>query len=126
MFPAEPAVEILINGRRIGLLQEYSVSQKTAIHAPKSFGSNSPAALLPGEVSYAITLKRLLLDRVELPMQFAPYGMKDFTLTIREQQRSLTYSGCQWTLIKESYQLGQSLLEELQLVALRCTRQVLA
>lgn len=125
MFPAEPSVEVLINGNRIGMLQDYSVTERTTVYPQRGFGSNTPAALLPGEISYSLTLKRLLLDRLEIPLQFSPYGLKDFTLTIREQRRSLTFSGCQWTLIKESYSLGQSLLEELQLSAKSCTRAVL-
>lgn len=126
MFPAEPSVELFINGTRIGLLQEYSVAEKTAVHVLRGYGSNEPAALQPGEAVYTVTLKRLLLDQLELPMQFSPYNLKNFTLSIQEQRRGLAFQGCQWTLIKESYSLGQTLFEELQLVAKSCSRTVIA
>ena len=126
MFPAESSVELFINGTRIGLLQEYSVTEKTTVHTLRGYGSNKPAALQPGEVVYSVTLKRLLLDRLELPLQFSPYNLRSFELTIQEQQRGISFQDCQWTLIKESYSLGQTLFEEMQLLAKSCSRTAIA
>ena len=126
MFPAEPSVEVFINGARVGLLQEYSVTIKANVLPLRSFGKGKPTTLHSGETTYAVTLKRLLLDRPELPLQTMPYFLEDFSLEIREQCRGLRFQGCRWTLIKESYCLGQTLLEELELVATDFTPTALA
>lgn len=125
MFPAEPSVEVFVNGSRIGLLQEYSLTEKTEVIPVRGFGESAPACLLSGTTTYALTLKRLLLDRSEIPLQFSPYGLKDFRLVIRDGRRTLDLSGCRWTSVSESYRLGDSLVEELQLSALSCARGVL-
>lgn len=126
MFPAEPSVEVFLNGARIGLLQEYSVEIKNDIIPLRGFGSAKPATLHPGAATYKVKLKRLLLDRLELPLQTMPYFLENFSLEIREQRRGLRFQGCQWSLIKESYCLGQTLWEELELVATSFTPTALA
>ena len=126
MFPAEPSVEVFINGSRIGLLQEYSVAIQTDVRPLRGFGSGKAAAIHSGATSYTVKLKRLLLDRLELPHQPMLYFLEDFTLEIKEQQRGLRFQGCQWALIKENYCLGQTILEELELVATDFTPTALA
>ena len=125
IFPAEPSVEVFLNGNRIGLLQEYSVTEKTEAIPLRSFGENTPLGLLSGTKIYTLNLKRLLLDRPEIPLQYSPYGLKDFRLVLRDGRRTLDFSGCRWNSVSESYRLGDSVAEELQLTALSCVRAVL-
>lgn len=123
---AEPEVTVLLNGERIGLLQEFTVSRSVVCTPLWGFGDALPGAVYSGKRSYSVVLKRLLLDRQELPAKLSAFDLKDFTLELRLPTRRLSFSGCQTSLIKESYTLGQNVVEELRVSAASCKRTAVA
>ena len=45
------------------------------------------------------------------------YAMEDFSLVICKPDRKVVYSGCQWSAIQESADIGSMVLEKVTLVA---------
>lgn len=125
-FPAVPPIKIYVNGRRMGMLQEYEVTTKTDVTPLHAVGTSRVQGFQTGTTHYSVILKRLLLDRTELPVQYNPYGLTDFTLVLRSSLQSIEFSGCRWTRVRESFKLGQTVAEELELVALSCKRTAIA
>ncbi len=122
IFSAEPSVEVFWNGERVGLIQEFTVSRNAECLPVWGFGDELPGTVYSGKTSYTVVLKRLLLDRQELPAELSAFDLKEFTLELRLQTRRLTFSGCRISLLRESYQLGQNVVEELQVSAASCKR----
>ena len=47
------------------------------------------------------------------------YDLEDFSLVICKPDRKVIYSGCQWSSIQESANIGSMVLEKVTLVASR-------
>ncbi len=125
LLPRESGLQVLINGTALGALQDYELVEKTELFPVRAFGCSEPVALVPGEKSFRLTLKRLLLRHPELPQLSSLYDLTDFTLEILDGGQSLTLTGCRWCSTKEHYVLAQGAVEELQLSACSCTRTTL-
>lgn len=126
IFPAVPALEVSINDRRMGMLQEYEITTKTEVTPLYALGKSSVQDFHTGAKHYSVILKRLILDRQELPAQHDPYSLSGFTLLLRSNLQTLEFRDCQWVRVRESYKLGQTVAEELELVALSCRRTAIA
>ncbi|MBQ3216602.1 MAG: hypothetical protein IJB35_02165 [Oscillospiraceae bacterium] len=126
IYPAVPALEISINGNRIGMLQEYEITTKTDITPLYVLGNSRVQDFQTGTKYYSITLKRLILDRKGLPSQYDPSNLTGFTLVLRSNLQTMEFGGCHWVRIRESYKLGETVAEELELVALSCLRTAIA
>ncbi len=124
-LPREQTLQVFLNNEALGSLQDYRLEERREQLAVRAFGLSEPVAFVPGEKSFHLTLKRLLLNRPELPAWQNLYDLTDFTLRIQDAGRSLSLGGCRWCAVTESCTLAQGLVEELQLTACSCSRTAL-
>ncbi len=114
---AAPAIEVWINGRRLGMVQSFRTEVRTTPVVIRSFGKSAPVAVAEGERDYIVTLQRLVLGADAFPNQTAASGLRDFSLSLNDGVVETTFTGCYVTNESASYGAGELLVEELVLRA---------
>ena len=113
-----PSLLLEINGSPVGLVHDFREQMTVEVTAAAARGSNLPAGLHPGPVCYRVKLSRVLLDSLVLSDGFTPYGVHNFTLSIVGQRQTVRYTGCEFTSVTVRGEVGASLIEEAELLAL--------
>lgn len=117
-IPTSRDIYIEVDGKKLAVVQSYTVQTEKEFKNVEAFGSEYPVAVVPGKQSYHIELKKVILltDGANQP-DF--YHLSDFTLVIVKPDYQIAYSGCEWTQISETGNLNQPCMETVKLTALR-------
>ena len=83
----------------------------------EAFGEDEPVATIQGPQNHVIELTRLYVTENAIADGLDFYGMRDFSLVICKPDRRVIYSGCHWSGIQESAQLGAMVAEKLTVIA---------
>lgn len=112
-----PAIEVRVNGQLLGMTQSVQTKVETTPVVVHSFGAREPAAVINGKRTYSVTLRRLLMDRTQLPNQTAASGLDEFSLSLSDGVMETTFHGCRVTRENTSYEAGKLVIEELEIQA---------
>ena len=115
-FPA-PEITVAVNGQVLGMVQSVELQVDAAPITVRSFGTRDPVAVLNGPRTYTVTLRRLLMDRMDFPKQPSFSGLSDFTLSLSDGVLETTFCGCHVTAERLSCEAGKLLIEMLELQA---------
>ena len=74
-------------------------------------------ATLEGSKTYTIELTRLYATDEAVSDGIDFYSINDFSLVIVKPDRRVVYTGCQWSDIAESGELGEMVAEKITIVA---------
>ena len=83
----------------------------------EAFGESEPIATIEGQRRYNIELTRLYAtdDAISDGIDF--YSIADFSLVIAKPDRRIVYTGCQWSDIEESGEIGDMVVEKINVIA---------
>ena len=118
-IPTSSDIDLEINGRKVAVVQSYTAQTTKSSTAVEAFGESEPVAAIPGQHQHLVELTRIYATDEALADGIDFYGLEDFNLVICKPDRRVIYSGCQWSKIGETGNLGTSVLEKITLVAAR-------
>ena len=101
----------------MAVVQSYSCKATRTSTAVEAFGEDEPVATIQGPQNHVIELTRLYVTENAIADGLDFYGMRDFSLVICKPDRRVIYSGCHWSGIQESAQLGAMVAEKLTVIA---------
>ena len=118
-IPTSSDIYLEINGKKVAVVQSYSVQSTKSSTAVEAFGEAEPVAAIPGPSRHVLELTRIYATDQALADGISFYDLEDFDLVICKPDRRVIYGGCQWSRIGESGSLGASVLEKITVVASR-------
>ncbi len=118
-FPTSSDIYLEVDGVRVAVVQSYTAKTTKSSSAVEAFGEPEPVATVPGQAAHVIELSRLYATDQAIRDGIDFYAMEDFSLVICKPDRKIIYSGCQWSSIQESANVGSMVLEKVTLVASR-------
>ena len=116
-FPTSSDIYLEADGVRVAVVQSYTARTTKSSYAVEAFGETEPVATVPGQAAHVIELTRLYATDEAIRDGIDFYAMEDFSLVICKPDRKVVYSGCQWSAIQESADIGSMVLEKVTLVA---------
>lgn len=116
-FPTSSDIYLEANGKKIAVVQSYKAAASRSSRNIEAFGESEPVATIEGQKRYNIELTRLYAtdDAISDGIDF--YGIADFALVIAKPDRRIVYSGCQWSNIEESGEIGDMVVEKISVIA---------
>ena len=116
-FPTSSDIYLELEGKKVAVVQSYSVKTTKTSQVVEAFGEEEPVATIGGQCQYVLELTRLYAtdDAISDGIDF--YGMRDFSLVICKPDRRVIYSGCNWSAIAEEGKLGAMVAEKVSVLA---------
>ena len=116
-FPTSSDIYLELEGKKVAVVQSYSVRTTKTSQVIEAFGEEEPVATIGGQCQYVLELTRLYAtdDAISDGIDF--YGMRDFSLVICKPDRRVIYSGCNWSAIAEEGKLGAMVAEKVSVLA---------
>ena len=116
-FPTSSDIYLELEGKKVAVVQSYSVKTTKTSQVIEAFGEEEPVATVGGQCQYVLELTRLYAtdDAISDGIDF--YGMRDFSLVICKPDRRVIYSGCNWSAIAEEGKLGAMVAEKVSVLA---------
>lgn len=116
-FPTSSDIYLEIGGKKVAVVQSYSVKSTQSSLVVEAFGEAEPVATAPGQQSHQITLSRLYATDSAIKDGISFYDLDDFSIVIVKPDRRVIFSGCQWTSISEDANISSMVAEQLSCVA---------
>ena len=116
-FPTSSDIYLEVDGTKVAVVQSYTSKASKTSRAVEAFGEREPVATIPGARSHVIELTRLYATDEAIRDGIDFYSLSDFSLVICKPDRRVIYSGCHWSGIQESAQLGAMVAEKLTVIA---------
>ena len=116
-FPTSSDIYIEVEGKKVAVVQSYSARTTKTSSVVEAFGEEQPVASIPGQRNHVIELTRLYATDEALRDGLNFHDLSDFSLVICKPDRKVIYSGCQWSSIGETGNLGAMVVEKISIVA---------
>lgn len=117
MFPTSRDIYLELDGKKLAVVQSYKASAARSEHIIQAFGEAQPVAAVTGLTAYRIELSRLYATDEAISDGINFYELEDFSLVIAKPDRRIVYTGCRWSGIEESGELGETVAERVRLIA---------
>lgn len=119
VIPTSSDIYLEVDGKKVAVVQSYTAQSTKSSTTVEAFGEAEPVATLPGQTRHVLELTRIYATDAALVDGIDFYRLEDFSLVICKPDRRVIYSGCQWSKIGESGNLGASVMEKVTVVASR-------
>ena len=116
-FPTSSDIYLEADGKKIAVVQSYKARSRRSSKSVEAFGEKEPVCTIDGQQNYTIELTRLYATDEAISDGVDFYGVNDFSLVIVKPDRRVVYTGCQWSEIEESGEIGEMISETITLVA---------
>lgn len=116
-FPTSSDIYLEVNGKKVAVVQSYSVRSTRSSTAVEAFGEDRPVATVQGPAQHVIELTRLYATDQAISDGLNFHDLNDFSLVICKPDRKVIYSGCRWSVIQETGTLGTMVLEKVTVAA---------
>ena len=116
-FPTSSDIYLEANGKKIAVVQSYRALSKRKEKTVEAFGQSEPVATISTTLSYRLELTRLYAtsDAVSDGINF--HELSDFSLVIVKPAKRIVYTGCRWSEIQETGELGEMAAEKVVILA---------
>ena len=116
-FPTSSDIYLEIDGKKVAVVQSYTAKAAKTSRAVEAFGEEEPVATVPGQTTHVLELTRLYATDEAIRDGINFHELEDFSLVICKPDRKIIYSGCQWSAIGETGELGAMVVEKIPVVA---------
>lgn len=116
-IPTSADIWLEVNGVKVAVVQSYKVTAARSGRAIRAFGQDEPVATLRGGEEYTLELTRIYATDVAIRDGLDFYTLEDFNLVICKPDKNVIYTGCQWTNLQESAEVGGTVLEKVTVAA---------
>lgn len=117
MMPATGDIYLECEGKKIAVVQNYRAVAKKSERTVEAFGESEPVATIAGQPSYTIELTRLYVTDSAISDGIRFHDLQDFSLVIVKPGGRIVYTGCNWSQIAESGEVGELVAEKITLIA---------
>lgn len=116
-FPTSCDIYLEVEGQKVAVVQSYSAKSTRTSVPVQAFGETEPVGTIGGADSHTVELTQLYAtdDAISDGIRF--HDLDDFSLVICKPDRKIIHSGCRWSTISESGELGAMVLEKVSLIA---------
>lgn len=118
-FPTSSDIYLEVNGKKVAVVQSYSVRSTRSSSVVEAFGEDQPVATVQGPAQHVIELTRLYATDQAIADGLNFHDLSGFSLVICKPDRKIIYSDCQWSAIQETGTLGAMVLEKVTVAAAR-------
>ena len=116
-FPTSSDIYIEVEGKKVAVVQSYTAKSTKTSSVVEAFGEEQPVATIQGQRNHVIELPRLYATDEAIKDGLNFHDLADFNLVICKPDRKVIYSGCQWSAIGETGNLGAMVVEKITIVA---------
>ena len=116
-FPTSSDIYLEIDGKKVAVVQSYTTNSTLSSQTVEAFGEDEPVATIPGQRNHVLELTRLYATDEAIRDGINFHELEDFSLVICKPDRKIIYSGCQWSAIGETGELGAMVVEKITVVA---------
>ena len=110
-IPTSSDIYLEVNGRKVAVVQSYSAQSSRTSTQVEAFGEREPVATIPGQTRHQLELTRIYATDEAMADGIRFHDLEDFSLVICKPDRRVIYSGCQWSKIGETGNLGAFVME---------------
>lgn len=118
-IPTSSDIYLEVNGRKLAVVQSYTAQSTRTSTQVEAFGESEPVAAIPGQTKHQLELTRIYATDEAMADGIRFHDLEDFSLVICKPDRRVIYSGCQWSKIGETGNLGAFVMEKVSVVAAR-------
>ena len=116
-LPSSSDIYLEADGRKVAVVQSYKAAAIKTERSIEAFGESEPVATVTGQPSYSVELTRLYATDSAISDGINFHNMEDFSLVIVKPDRRIVYTGCNWSRIDESGEVGDLVAEKVSLIA---------
>lgn len=116
-FPTSSDIYLEVDGKKVAVVQSYSVRSTRSSSVVEAFGEDEPVATVQGPAQHVIELTRLYATDQAIADGLNFHDLSGFSLVICKPDRKIIYSDCQWSAIQETGTLGAMVLEKVTVAA---------
>lgn len=116
-LPTSSDIYLEVEGRKVAVVQSYQAKSQKSSRSIEAFGEAEPIATIPGQTKHTIVLKRLYATDSAIADGINFYDLQNFHLVIAKPGKRIIYTNCQWAEIGESGSLGDTVVEQVSIVA---------
>ena len=116
-FPTSSDIYLEVDGKKVAVVQSYTAKSTKTSRTVEAFGEDQPVATIPGQRNHVVELTRLYATDEAIRDGIDFHELEDFSLVICKPDRKVIYSGCQWSAIGETGELGAMVVEKVTVVA---------
>ena len=116
-FPTSCDIYLEVDGKKVAVVQSYTAKSTRSSIPVQAFGETDPVGTIGGSDSHTVELTRLYATDEAISDGIRFHDLDDFSLVICKPDRKIIYSGCRWSTISESGELGAMVLEKVTLIA---------
>ena len=118
-IPMSRDIYLELDGKKIAVVQSYSVKATRTSREIEAFGESEPVATVAGQSKYALELSRLYATDEAIGDGINFYDLEDFSIVICKPGKRVIYSQCRWSGIEEIGKLGEPVAEKVSVIARR-------
>ena len=116
-MPTTGDIYLECEGRKVAVVQNYRALAKKSERTVEAFGENEPVATIAGQPNYTVELTRLYVTDGAISDGISFHDLQDFSLVIVKPGKRVVYTGCNWSQIAESGEVGDLVAEKITLIA---------
>lgn len=116
-IPTTADIYLEADGKRVAVVQSYSVTTTRSSKVIEAFGQDEPVATVQGQSRYTIELSRLYATDAALSDGLDFHTLDNFSLVVCKPDCRVIYSGCQWDNLSERADVGGNILEQVRLIS---------
>lgn len=117
MFPMSSDIYLEANGKKIAVVQSYKATAKKSERHVEAFGEAEPVATIASQPTYTLELTRLYATDSAISDGINFHDLADFSLVIVKPDVRIIYTGCNWSKIDESGNVGDLVAEKVTVIA---------
>lgn len=117
LFPTSADIYLEVNGKKVAVVQSYSVVTTRSSKVIEAFGQDEPVATVNGSKQHVIELSRLYATDEAISDGINFYDLDGFSLVICKPDKRVIFSGCRWSRLEEEGTLGETVMEKVKIVA---------
>ena len=120
-IPTSRDIYLELNGRKLAVVQGYNARAVRTSREIEAFGESEPVATVGGQTRYTLELSRLYATDEAIRDGIDFMELDNFSLVVCKPDRNVIYSGCQWSQMQESAEVGGNVMEKVTVEAARRT-----
>lgn len=120
-IPTTADIYLEVGGVRVAVVQSYKVTTTRDSKAIYAFGQEEPVATIRGMGQYKLELTRIYATDEAIRDGISFMNLDNFSLVVCKPDRNIIYSGCQWSQLQESAEVGGNVIEKITIEAARRT-----
>ena len=117
VLPASSDIYLECNGKKVAVVQSYRAVSRKKERTVEAFGEREPVATIAGQPSYTLELTRLYVTDAAISDGIRFHDLEDFSLVIVKPGGRIVYTGCNWSQITESGEVGDLVAEKIGIIA---------